>query len=212
MLDIGLIATIGFIHLVALISPGPDFVVACRNTLLYSRAIGIYTAIGFGLGIMVHISYAVFGLSWLITNHSFVFAIIQYMGAAYLIYIGVQSFSNFESKVNSNTSVSSLSIEAVKAVRIGLITNVLNPKATLFFLSLFSSMLTPDVSNASLIVLSILLVGSTMLWFSIVALLISHPRFTAVLKRYEKTVQQFFGVLLIGIGGFIVVASLIDIS
>ena len=210
MLDIGLIATIGFIHLVALISPGPDFVVACRNTLLYSRAIGIYTAIGFGLGIMVHISYAVFGLSWLITNHSFVFAIIQYMGAAYLIYIGVQSFSNFESKVNSNTSVSSLSIEAVKAVRIGLITNVLNPKATLFFLSLFSSMLTPDVSNASLIVLSILLVGSTMLWFSIVALLISHPRFTAVLKRYEKTVQQFFGVLLIGIGGFIVVASLID--
>ena len=210
MLDIGLIATIGFIHLVALISPGPDFVVACRNTLLYSRAIGIYTAIGFGLGIMVHISYAVFGLSWLITNHSFVFAIIQYMGAAYLIYIGVQSFSNFESKVNSNTSVSSLSIEAVKAVRIGLITNVLNPKATLFFLCLFSSMLTPDVSNASLIVLSILLVGSTMLWFSIVALLISHPRFTAVLKRYEKTVQQFFGVLLIGIGGFIVVASLID--
>jgi len=210
VLDIGLIATIGFIHLVALISPGPDFVVACRNTLLYSRAIGIYTAIGFGLGIMVHISYTVFGLSWLITNHSFVFAIIQYIGAAYLIYIGVQSFSNFESKVNSNTSVSSLSIEAVKAVRIGLITNVLNPKATLFFLSLFSSMLTPDVSNASLIVLSILLVGSTMLWFSIVALLISHPRFTAVLKRYEKTVQQFFGVLLIGIGGFIVVASLID--
>ena len=210
MLDIGLIATIGFIHLVALISPGPDFVVACRNTLLYSRVTGIYTAIGFGLGILVHISYAVFGLSWLIANHAFVFAIIQYVGAAYLIYIGVQSFRDFESKGESNTTVSSHSIEAVKAVRIGFITNVLNPKATLFFLSLFSSMLTPAVSIVSLIVLSILLVGSTMLWFSLVALLISHPRFTAVLKRYEKTVQQFFGLLLIGIGGFIVVASLID--
>ena len=210
MLDLGLIVTIGFIHLVALISPGPDFVVACRNTLLYSRATGIYTAIGFGLGILVHISYAVFGLSWLIANHAFVFAIIQYMGAAYLIYIGVQSLRDFESKVESNTTASSYSMAAVKAVRIGFITNVLNPKATLFFLSLFSSMLTPAVSNASLIALSILLVGSTMLWFSIVALLISHPRFTVVLKRYEKTVQQFFGVLLIGIGGFIVVASLID--
>ena len=180
MLDLGLIATIGFIHLVALISPGPDFVVACRNTLLYSRATGIYTAIGFGLGILVHICYAVFGLSWLIANHAFVFAIIQYMGAAYLIYIGVQSLRDFESKVESNTTASSHSIAAVKAVRIGFITNVLNPKATLFFLSLFSSMLTPAVSNASLIVLSILLVGSTMLWFSLVALLISHPRFTAV--------------------------------
>ena len=210
MLDLGLITTIGFIHLVALISPGPDFVVACRNTLLYSRATGIYTAIGFGLGILIHISYAVFGLSWLIANHAFVFAIIQYMGAAYLIYIGVQSLRDFESKVDSKTTVSSHSIAAVKAVRIGFITNVFNPKATLFFLSLFSSMLTPAVSNVSLIVLSILLVGSTMLWFSVVALLISHPRFTAVLKRYEKTVQQFFGVLLIGIGGFIVVVSLIE--
>ncbi|MFL2595940.1 MAG: LysE family translocator [Flavobacteriaceae bacterium] len=210
MLDLGLIATIGFIHLVALISPGPDFVVACRNTLLYSRTIGIYTAIGFGLGILVHISYAVFGLSWLIANHAFVFAIIQYMGAAYLIYIGILSLRDFESKVESNTTASPHSMAAVKAVRMGFITNVLNPKATLFFLSLFSSMLTPAVSNSSLIALSILLVGSTMLWFSIVALLISHPRFTVVLKRYEKTVQQFFGVLLIGIGDFIVVASLID--
>ena len=210
MFDLGFIATIGFIHLVALISPGPDFVVACRNTLLYSRAIGIYTAIGFGLGILVHISYAVFGLSWLIANNAFILAIIQYMGAVYLINIGVQSLRDFESKVESNTTASLHSIAAVKAVRMGFITNVLNPKATLFFLSLFSTMLTPEVSNASLIVLSILLVGSTMLWFSLVALLISHPRFTAGLNRYEKTVQQFFGVLLIGIGGFIVVASLID--
>lgn len=210
MFDLGFIATIGFIHLVALISPGPDFVVACRNTLLYSRAIGIYTAIGFGLGILVHISYAVFGLSWLIANNAFILAIIQYMGAVYLINIGVQSLRDFESKVESNTTASLHSIAAVKAVRMGFITNVLNPKATLFFLSLFSTMLTPEVSNASLIVLSILLVGSTMLWFSLVALLISHPRFTAVLNRYEKTVQQFFGVLLIGIGSFIVFASLID--
>lgn len=209
MFDLGFIATIGFIHLLALISPGPDFVVACRNTLLYSRAIGIYTAIGFGLGILVHISYAVFGLSWLIANNAFVFTIVQYMGAAYLIYIGVQSLRDFESKFESNTTASLHSIAAVKAVRMGFITNVLNPKATLFFLSLFSTMLTPAVSNASLIVLSILLVGSTMLWFSLVALLISHPRFTAVLNLYEKTVQQFFGVLLIGIGGFIVFASLI---
>ena len=210
MFDLGFIATIGFIHLVALISPGPDFVVACRNTLLYSRAIGIYTAIGFGLGILVHISYAVFGLSWLIANNAFILAIIQYMGAVYLINIGVQSLRDFESKVESNTTASLHSIAAVKAVRMGFITNVLNPKATLFFLSLFSTMLTPEVSNASLIVLSILLVGSTMLWFSLVALLISHPRFTAVLNRYEKTIQQFFGVLLIGIGSFIVFASLID--
>lgn len=208
MIDFGLLATVGLIHLLALVSPGPDFVVACRNTLLYSRSIGIYTAIGFGLGIFVHISYAVFGLSWLIAKHAFVFSIIQYLGAAFLIFIGIQSLRDFESKVAINTAASSHSIAAAKAVRIGFITNVLNPKATLFFLSLFSSLLTPEVSNASLIVLGILLVGSTMLWFSLVALLISHPRFTMVIKRSEKAVQQFFGILLIGMGGVILLSSL----
>jgi threonine/homoserine/homoserine lactone efflux protein len=89
----------------------------------------------------------------------------------------------------------------------GFMTNVLNPKATLFFLSLFSTLLTPTVSPTTLMVISIILVTSTVLWFSLVALLISHPRFVAVLKRYEKTVQQFFGWLLIAIGGGIVAAS-----
>ena len=207
MLDFGLIAAVGLIHLVALVSPGPDFVVACRNSLLYSRTIGIYTAVGFGLGICVHISYAVFGLSWLIANNELIFTVIQYLGAFYLILIGIQSLRSFQSQIEQETVSASSRISPVRAVRIGFITNVLNPKATLFFLSLFSTMLNPTVGELTLMVIAVLLVVTTILWFSLVALLISHPRFTTTLKRYEKTVHQFFGVLLIGIGGFIVVVS-----
>ena len=205
MLDFGLITAVGLIHLVALISPGPDFVVACRNTLMYSRSIGIYTAVGFGFGICVHISYAVFGLSWLIANNELIFTIIQYLGAFYLILIGIQSLRGFQSKIGKETVSVSSRISPFHAVRIGFITNVLNPKATLFFLSLFSTMLNPTVSELTLVVIAVLLVITTILWFSLVALLISHPRFTTVLKRYEKTVHQFFGVLLIGIGGVILI-------
>jgi len=207
VLDFGLIAAVGLIHLVALVSPGPDFVVACRNSLLYSRTIGIYTAVGFGLGICVHISYAVFGLSWLIANNELIFTVIQYLGAFYLILIGIQSLRSFQSQIEQETVSASSRISPVRAVRIGFITNVLNPKATLFFLSLFSTMLNPTVGELTLMVIAVLLVVTTILWFSLVALLISHPRFTTTLKRYEKTVHQFFGVLLIGIGGFIVVVS-----
>jgi RhtB (resistance to homoserine/threonine) family protein len=207
VLDFGLITAIGLIHLVALVSPGPDFVVACRNTLMYSRSIGIYTAVGFGLGICIHISYAVFGLSWLIANNELIFTVIQYLGAFYLMLIGFQSLRSFQSHVEQNAASVSNMITPFRAVRIGFITNVLNPKATLFFLSLFSTMLTPTVGKLTLVVIAVLLVVTTILWFSLVAILISHPRFTTVLKRYEKTIQQFFGVLLIGIGGFILVAS-----
>jgi RhtB (resistance to homoserine/threonine) family protein len=205
VLDFGLIAAVGLIHLVALVSPGPDFVVACRNSLLYSRTIGIYTAVGFGLGICVHISYAVFGLSWLIANNELIFTVIQYLGAFYLILIGIQSLRSFQSQIGQETATASSRISPFRAVRIGFITNVLNPKATLFFLSLFSTMLNPTVGELTLVVIAVLLVVTTILWFSLVALLISHPRFTTVLKSYEKTVHQFFGVLLIGIGVIILV-------
>ena len=205
MLDFGLIAAFGLIHLVALVSPGPDFVVACRNSLLYSRTIGIYTAVGFGLGICVHISYAVFGLSWLIANNELIFTVIQYLGAFYLMLIGIQSLRSFQSQIGQEPATVSSRISPFRAVRIGFITNVLNPKATLFFLSLFSTMLNPTVGELTLVVIALLLVVTTILWFSLVALLISHPRFTSSLKRYEKTIHQFFGVLLIAIGVIILV-------
>ena len=205
MLDFGLITAVGLIHLVALVSPGPDFVVACRNSLLYSRTIGIYTAVGFGLGICVHISYAVFGLSWLIANNELIFTVIQYLGAFYLMLIGIQSLRSFQSQIGQETTTSSSRISPFRAVRIGFITNALNPKATLFFLGLFSTMLNPTVGELTLVVIAVLLVVTTILWFSLVALLISHPHFTTTLKRYEKTVHRFFGVLLIGIGVIILV-------
>ena len=205
VLDFGLITAVGLIHLVALVSPGPDFVVACRNSLLYSRTIGIYTAMGFGLGICVHISYAVFGLSWLIANNELIFTVIQYLGAFYLMLIGIQSLRSFQSHIGQETATASSRISPFRAVRIGFITNVLNPKATLFFLSLFSTMLNPTVGELTLVVIAVLLVVTTILWFSSVALLISHPHFTTTLKRYEKTVHRFFGVLLIGIGGIILI-------
>jgi len=205
VLDFGLIAAFGLIHLVALVSPGPDFVVACRNSLLYSRTIGIYTALGFGLGICVHISYAVFGLSWLIANNELIFTVIQYLGAFYLMLIGIQSLRSFQSQIGQEPATASSRISPFRAVRIGFITNVLNPKATLFFLSLFSTMLNPTVGELTLVVIALLLVVTTILWFSLVALLISHPRFTSALKRYEKTIHQFFGVLLIAIGVIILV-------
>ena len=160
---------------------------------------------GFGLGICVHISYAVFGLSWLIANNELIFTVIQYLGAFYLILIGIQSLWSFQSQIGQETPAASSRISPFRAVRIGFITNVLNPKATLFFLSLFSTMLNPTVGELTLVVIAVLLVVTTILWFSLVALLISHTRFTTGLKRYEKTAQQFFGVLLIGIGVIILI-------
>jgi RhtB (resistance to homoserine/threonine) family protein len=204
MLDLGFILTVVLIHSVALVSPGPDFVIACRNTMLYNRKTGIFTAVGFGLGIGVHISYAVFGLTWLISNNEVVFSLIQYAGASYLVFIGVQSLRSQNIAISNDSTIAKRKISKWKAVRIGFLTNVLNPKATLFFLSLFSTVLNPSVSPETLTLISIILVISTIIWFSLVAIFVSRRQFMIIVNRYEKRVNQFFGILLIGIGVVIV--------
>lgn len=204
MLDLGFILTVVLIHSVALVSPGPDFVIACRNTMLYNRKTGIFTAVGFGLGIGVHISYAVFGLTWLISNNEVVFSLIQYAGASYLVFIGVQSLRSQNIAISNDSTIAKRKISKWKAVRIGFLTNVLNPKATLFFLSLFSTVLNPSVSSETLTLISIILVISTIIWFSLVAIFVSRRQFMIIVNRYEKRVNQFFGILLIGIGVVIV--------
>lgn len=87
-----MIATVTIVHLLALISPGPDFIVACRNAIQYSRKIGLWTAVGFGIGVSVHLSFAFFGLTWVVSQSDTLFTVVKYLGAVYLIYLGVSSF------------------------------------------------------------------------------------------------------------------------
>lgn len=94
-----LILSVTAIHLLAVVSPGPDFIVAIKNALTYSRKTGFFTALGFALGISVHLLYCVFGLAILISQSLLLFSIIKFLGAGYLIYIGVLSFLAKGSKI-----------------------------------------------------------------------------------------------------------------
>ena len=86
------------IHALAVISPGPDFVLISRLSLSYSRKIGFAGAIGVALGIGVHIVYSILGIGALIASSVILFNIIKILGALYLIYIGVMSFKQSKNK------------------------------------------------------------------------------------------------------------------
>src|SRR5438874_2029674 len=83
--------TVAVIHLLAVMSPGPDFAMVTRNSLLYSRKSGIYTSLGMSLGIMVHVTYCLLGIALIVSRSIVIFSIIKYVGAAYLMYIGYKS-------------------------------------------------------------------------------------------------------------------------
>lgn len=188
-------------HLLAVMSPGPDFVMAVKNTLQYSRVTGIWTAVGFGLGIAVHITYSIFGLAFVISQSTVLFTAIKLLGAGYLIYIGYKSLRSknvavtYENEAGKNTVISNLA-----ALKMGFLTNVLNPKATLFFLSLFTLILTPETPIFITLTASGVMVLNTIIWFSIVAIFLSQPRVRGLFEKSGAFINRFFGTVLIALG------------
>ena len=189
-----------FASLVLNITPGNDMLyVATRSTSQGVKA-GIVSALGIAGGCIVHLLAAVIGLSAIIANSAITFDIIKYVGAAYLVYLGIRSFLSKQNKFSINTiEKKSLS----KLFWQGVFTNVLNPKVALFFLAFLPQFIHPEKANTAL---QILLLG---LWFNfsgtivniIVALLFGKlGNWLADKQAFIKWQNKITGLLLVGLG------------
>lgn len=190
----------------AVISPGPDFIVAVRNSITHSRKIGIITAIGFALGVCVHVTYTLFGLATLIAQSVLLFNLLKYAGAAYLFYMGVRALlskgyqedkKGVQASSNTQTKTSMSSLQALWS---GFLTNILNPKATLFFLAVFSQFMGPGTPVPAQIAYAGTCVAITGIWFSIVAIVLTNPKIKIMFMRCTKWIDRICGVLLIALG------------
>ena len=123
-------------HLIALTSPGPDTAIVIRQVSIYGRIEGFKTALGIGVGIYAHCFLAINGISLIILSNDFYKFIISIIGGTYIAYLGISMyFNNATSEINNTDS------KYKNSFTIGLITNIFNIKAFLFFVSLFSVLL-----------------------------------------------------------------------
>lgn len=179
MENIYLVLTILFIHLLAVASPGPDFIVAVRNSLSFGRRAGVFTAIGFGLGICIHLLYCYFGIAILISQNPVIFSAIKIVGGIYLLYIAYQIFMHRNDLVNTENiseEVKEKKMTDKQAISSGFWTNALNPKATLFFLGLFSTAIPNNIDLKVLLVICFFLAFNTFLWFTFVAFVFTQEK------------------------------------
>lgn len=195
-----LILTVTLVNLLAAISPGPDFLMVTRNSLIYSRKTGIYTAVGLGFGILVHVTYSLVGIGLLIAKSILLFNIIKLFGAAYLIYIGVRSLISKSSHLNLKNQEHRTDISTMAAIKIGFITNATNPKATLFFLSLFTLVINPNTPLPVKLFMGMEMAIVVSIWFILVAYLISHHLVRNKLEKVQHSAEKFIGVVLIVLG------------
>lgn len=192
---------------VALASPGPDFVMAIRNSILSSRRAGIMTAVGFGLGVAVHVAYCLGGLAIVISQSVLIFGILKMIGAAYLFYVGYKALRSNGFSAGPINGDASVPMSDLQALRSGFITNLFNPKATMFFLALFTQIISPDVGMAGQVFYGMTCIVMTMIWFSIVATALTTPAIRNRFLRFSKWIDRTCGVALIALGAKLVLTK-----
>lgn len=132
--------------LVLIVTPGPDMLYVIARGIAQGRATAIVASLGISSGLLVHVTLATFGLSVLLSRSLVAFLVVKYIGAAYLLYLGVRTLL---SKGGPLLPSSLSPVRSVVAYRQGFLSNVLNPKAALFVQAFLPQFVVPGRGNAA---------------------------------------------------------------
>ncbi len=198
--------TIALLAFLAAASPGPDFVVVAKHALTYNRVNAMLASLGIGVGILIHATYCVLGLALIISQSLLLFSMIKYMGAAYLIYLGVKSLLSSKTVVSKDISEKA-PVSKWYAFRDGLLTNVLNPKCTLFMLSVFTLVINPGTSTFTQALYGVEISLVAVVWFIFLSVSMTLPFVKAKITPIQHVVSKAIGGLLIALGVFVIFES-----
>lgn len=189
-----------------IILPGPDTAIATKNTLTVSRKGGLQTIIGSCCGLLIHTCAAVIGLSAIIVKSAYIFAVLKYVGAVYLCYLGIKTLWTLRTIRTQSPVVDDVgSIEHKyshqSCFKQGFLTNVTNPKVAVFFLTFLPQFV---VGNSGtffpFLIMGLIYTALTMLWFIFYVYLLD--RISAFMKKpsTKAVIEGLTGAILIAFG------------
>ena len=134
---------IWWVIFLAVMSPGPDFVVVMKNAIAGWRKAWLLTTLGIALGILIHATYCILGIGVIVTKSILLFQTIKIAWAIYLLYLSYQLLRAKKTTSQDIVAMQSVPKTPFGYVKEGFLVNLLNPKATIFILSLFTQVITP---------------------------------------------------------------------
>lgn len=192
------IFTIIGVTILVMISPGPDLIIVAKNTLTGSRKDGLATSLGVLSGNLIHIFYSVIGIGFIISKSVIAFNMLKFIGAIYLIYLGIKCFKAPKSLIEPEKFGSAPAKHNYFLQ--GFINNIFNPKGTLFYLGVFSVVIKPDTSlSHTIILITIMMAVSSIFWVLFVFTLDQAPIRT-FMDKSQIVINRAFGGLLIILG------------
>ena len=191
-------------HLIALTSPGPDTAIVLRQVSLHGRVEGIKAAIGIGLGIYVHCLLAINGISLIILSNDLYKLIISLIGGAYIFYLGMTMFVS-----NSQASTEINNKQSKNSFLNGLITNIFNIKAFLFFVSLFSIII-DNLNGIYFYIYPIYFAVMSSIWFIFLSFIVTASKNQSFNIYSNKYILSVMSIILCGIGLLIIIRSMYE--
>jgi threonine/homoserine/homoserine lactone efflux protein len=185
------------ICLMGAISPGPSLALIIRNTVQGGRLQGVATGLGHGFGVGIYALITALGLALLITNTPWLFQMIQYGGALFLAWLGLKALlakvpTQLQAEVSHAASRRRGALE-------GLAVSFLNPQLAIFFVALFSQFVHQDTGWREGSIMMLTAGGIDAIWYSLVALLLSHGPILAQLKAKASLIDKLSGLILLGL-------------
>jgi RhtB (resistance to homoserine/threonine) family protein len=200
-------------HVLAVASPGPDFALVLRQSLAHGRRTALWTSVGVGTAILVHASYSLLGLGLLLRGSAAWFTAVKFAGAAYLTWLGVQALrARPRPHPGNDSAVGALgmtanALPASRAFLAGFLTNALNPKATLFFISLFALVVSPQTPKLVQAAYGAWMAVATTGWFCLVAMMFTRSEVRHVYLRHGHWIDRALGIIFLAFAASLALAA-----
>ena len=189
-------------HIIALTSPGPDTAIIIRQVSLHGRRSGILAALGIGVGIYIHCLLAINGLSLLVVSNALYKFIISVVGSTYILYLGIKMLMSRSNSIQKDL----IERKASSSFFIGLITNLFNIKAFIFFVSLFS-ILVDSIDGLYFYIYPLYFAFTSAAWFIFLSYLLTNQSLEKFNIHSNKLVSKITAILLCLIGLSILIKS-----
>ena len=187
--------TIAILHLFAVASPGPDFLLVTRQCLRFDRTVAIWASAGIATGILFHSFIAITGVTLIISSNPEVFKWLKVLASIYIAYLGYLSI--FKSSTTVNDEDKKDNENYVGSFTLGLITNILNPKAILFFITVFTAVVDASTTRLLLGLYGLYMSITTFIWFTGISYIFSNQRLRDRYKQFIPFFEKGIGIVLI---------------
>lgn len=194
------LALITAVHFLAAASPGPDFVLVSQQTLSHGKRTGLLCSLGIALGLSIHIIYSSLGLAAVIANSTTLLWIIKILGGAYLIWLGINGLRAKAVTADEEQIAVTQQRSALRTVGMGFLCNALNPKAPVYFISLFTLVLSADMPAWQLAIYGAWMMVIQLSWFSSVVMMLSNPVVNRRFKAISHWIDRVLGGAMVLLG------------